>query len=123
MRRLGGGSPIPGVAAAVFGLGALATECFNNATAGWPLCFAGSLSSALLLGAVVVSMVLGYWYLVDTKLSIAPLKQGAFWFAVAVVARWATVSTTIAREGLQVVQVTRAEDLVFSTLGLFRIAV
>lgn len=119
LRRLGGASPIPGAAAAVVGLGALATECFDNSAGGWPLCFAGSVSSALLLGAVVVSMVLGHWYLVDTKLSIAPLKQGAFWFLVAVVARWTTVSTTLVREGLQVVQVTRVDDLVFSTLGLF----
>ncbi len=119
VRRWGGGSPIPGGVAVVVGLGALGTECLDNTTASWPLCFAGSVSSALLLGAVVVSMVLGHWYLVDTKLSIAPLKQGALWFAVAVVARWATVSTTLAQEGLQVVQVTRADDLVFSTLGLF----
>ncbi len=119
LRRRGGGSPFPAVAAAVVGLGALATECLGNNTAGWPLCFAGSVSSALLLGAVVVSMVLGHWYLVDTKLSIAPLKQGALWFAVAVVARWVSVSTTLSREGLQVVQVVRTSDLVFSTLGLF----
>ncbi len=119
LRRRGGGSPFPAAAAAVLGLGALATECLGNTTAGWPLCFAGSVSSALLLGAVVVSMVLGHWYLVDTKLSIAPLKQGALWFAVAVVARWASVGTTLAHEGLQVIQVTRTADLVFSTLGLF----
>ncbi len=119
LRRRGGGSPFPAAAAAVLGLGALATECLGNTTAGWPLCFAGSVSSALLLGAVVVSMVLGHWYLVDTKLSIAPLKQGALWFAVAVVARWASVGTTLAHEGLQVVQVTRPADLVFSTVGLF----
>ena len=119
LRRRGGGSTIPGVTAAVVGLGALGTECLANTATSGPLCLAGAVSSALLLGAVVVSMVLGHWYLVDTKLSIAPLKHAALWVALAVIARWASVSTTLACEGLQVVQVTRAADLILSTLGLF----
>jgi|SRR5579871_3107972 len=34
-----------------------------------------SLSSALLLGAVTLAMMLGHWYLVTPKLSITPLKR------------------------------------------------
>lgn len=119
LRRRGGESPLPVLAAAAVALGALAAECLDNASAGWLLCFAGSLGSSLLLGSVAVSMVLGHWYLVDTRLSIAPLRHGALVFAAAVAVRWLTVVTALSREGWEVVQVTRAADVFYSTLGLF----
>jgi hypothetical protein len=85
---------------------------------GW-LAVAGSVSSALLLGAVTVTMILGHWYLVDTSLSIAPLRDGAFWLWLSVLARWAVVGLALALGGWEVLHIGRAADLVFSTRGLF----
>jgi hypothetical protein len=79
----------------------------------------GSLSSALLLGAVAVTMVLGHWYLVDTSLSIAPLRDGALWVSVAVVARWAAVFAALSFGGWEMLRITRLPDVIFSTNGLF----
>lgn len=52
-----------------------------------------AVSSALLLGATTLAMMLGHWYLVTPKLSITPLKRYAggyilltFWMALQVVA-------------------------------------
>jgi hypothetical protein len=64
-------------------------------------------------------MVLGHWYLVDTTLSIAPLKDGALLFGVAVLWRWLNVLVVLAREGWDVVRVTNPADVFYSTLGLF----
>ena len=83
------------------------------------LSIAGSLSSSLMLGAVLVSMILGHWYLVDTSLAIAPLRNGAQWLFVAVLLRWAVVGTVLLYGGFEVLKVGRAADLIFSTGGLF----
>jgi hypothetical protein len=83
------------------------------------LSVAGALSSALLLGAVTVTMILGHWYLVDTSLSIAPLKDGARVVSLAVAARLAIVAGALLLGGWQTLRVARAADLVFSTNGLF----
>ncbi len=88
-------------------------------TAAWWLSAAGSASSALLLGAVSVTMVLGHWYLVDTSLSIGPLKSGAFWFWVAVVGRWLAVGAALLFGGFELLRISRAADIIFSTTGLF----
>ena len=83
------------------------------------LSIAGSLSSSLILGAVLVSMILGHWYLVDTSLSIAPLRDGALWLWIAVLLRWAVVVAVLLFGGFEVLKVGRAADLIFSTGGLF----
>lgn len=80
---------------------------------------AGAVSSSLLLGAVTVTMILGHWYLVDTSLSIAPLRDGALWFSIAVALRWVAVVLVLAYGGWEVLRVSRAADLIFSTNGLF----
>jgi hypothetical protein len=79
----------------------------------------GSSSSALLLGAVTVTMVLGHWYLVDTTLEIAPLRDGALWLAVGLAARLAVVSAALLLGGWETLRVSRLADFVFSTNGLF----
>jgi hypothetical protein len=78
-----------------------------------------SLSSALLLGAVTVTMVLGHWYLVDTSLSIAPLRDGARFVSLAVAARWAAVGAALAFGGWEMLRIGRAADVILSTNGLF----
>jgi hypothetical protein len=83
------------------------------------LAVVGSASASLLLGAVTVTMVLGHWYLVDTSLSIAPLADGARWFAAAVLARWGAVAATLIYGGWATLRVGRLADLIFSTSGLF----
>lgn len=83
------------------------------------LSIAGSVSSSLMLGAVLVSMILGHWYLVDTSLSIAPLRDGARWLVVAVLLRWAIVAAVLLYGGFEALKVGRAADLIFSTGGLF----
>jgi hypothetical protein len=99
----------------------LAAIVFGALTASGPgwLQACGSSSSALLLGAVTVTMVLGHWYLVDTSLEIAPLRDGALWFAVAVAARLAVVALALLLGGWETLRVSRAADFVFSTNGLF----
>jgi len=119
LRRSGSSPLLPVVGAAAAASIALALECRGNESAGWLLCTAGSIGSALLLGSVTVSMILGHWYLVDTSLSIAPLKEGALWLMGAVAVRWLNVVTVLAREGWEVVRVTQAADVFYSTLGLF----
>lgn len=119
LRRLGSDPRTPVLIAGTIALLTLVFECRGSEPAGWLLCSFGTIGSALLLGSVTVSMVLGHWYLVDTTLSIAPLKDGAYWFAVAVGWRWLQVVTVLAREGWEVVGVTHAADFVYSTLGLF----
>jgi hypothetical protein len=79
----------------------------------------GSASSCLLLGAVTVTMILGHWYLVDTSLSIAPLRSGALWVSLAVALRFAAVVLALVLGGWEVLKVSRAADIVFSTTGLF----
>jgi hypothetical protein len=83
------------------------------------LAIAGAVSSSLLLGAVTVTMLLGHWYLVDTSLSIAPLRDGALWFSIAVFLRWGVVLLVLGYGGWEVLRVNRAADLIFSTNGLF----
>lgn len=83
------------------------------------LAVAGALSSSLLLGAVTVTMILGHWYLVDTSLSIAPLRDGALWFSIAVALRWGVVLFVLGYGGWEVLRVSRAADLILSTNGLF----
>ena len=83
------------------------------------LSIAGSVSSSLMLGAVLVSMILGHWYLVDTSLSIAPLRDGTRWLVVAVLLRWAVVAAVLLYGGFEALKVGRAADLIFSTGGLF----
>ncbi len=78
-----------------------------------------SLSSALLLGAVAVTMILGHWYLVDTSLSIAPLRDGALWVSLAVGARFLAVAAALVFGGWEILRISRAADIMFSTNGLF----
>ena len=80
---------------------------------------AGSTSSALLLGATIVAMILGHWYLVDTSLAITPLRDGATWFWIAVAFRWLVVALVLVYGGWEVLEVSRAADLILSTGGLF----
>jgi len=48
---------------------------------------AAAFAGAFLLGAAVVTMVLGHWYLVDTSLSIRPLAAGARLFVLGALLR------------------------------------
>lgn len=86
---------------------------------GYGLAVAGAVSSSLLLGAVTVTMILGHWYLVDTRLSIAPLRDGALLVSIAVVLRWAAVLFALGYGGWEVLRVSRAADFILSTNGLF----
>ena len=109
-------------ATAVTALAAAAAPILRALTSvsdGHGLAVAGAISSSLLLGAVTVTMILGHWYLVDTSLSIAPLKQGAQWLSIAVALRWATVLLVLGYGGWEVLRITRAADLILSTNGLF----
>lgn len=83
------------------------------------LSLAGSLSSAILMGAVTVTMILGHWYLVDTSLSIAPLRDGALWVWIGVLARFSAVLAVLLLGGWEILRVSRFADIVFSTNGLF----
>ena len=83
------------------------------------LAIAGAVSSSLLLGAVTVTMILGHWYLVDTSLSISPLRDGARWFSIAVALRWGAVLLVLGYGGWEVLRVSRVADFIFSTNGLF----
>ena len=80
---------------------------------------AGSLSSATLMGAVTVTMILGHWYLVDTNLSIAPLRDGALWLWIGVLARFSAVLTVLLFGGWEILRVSRFADIVLSTNALF----
>lgn len=76
-------------------------------------------SSALLLGSVAVTMILGHWYLVDTRLSITPLRDGARAVALGVAARWLAVAAALFLGGFEALRVSRAADVIYSTNGLF----
>lgn len=115
-------APRLGATTIVAALGSiLAPALIAGTTNGGPtwLAVLGALSSALLLGAVTVTMVLGHWYLVDTSLSIAPLRDGARWVSLAVVARFSIVGAALLLGGWETLRVGRAADLIFSTNGLF----
>ena len=90
-----------------------------SSASGHGLAVAGAVSSSLLLGAVSVTMILGHWYLVDTRLSIAPLRDGARWVSITVVARWAAVLFALGYGGWEVLRVNRVADFILSTNGLF----
>lgn len=115
--RARGASVIPATIALVAGLAALVAEC--GISHEHLLCMTGAVSSGLLMGGVSVSMLLGHWYLVDTSLSIAALKQGALAYGAAVATRSAHVAATLAGGGWEALRVSRAEDLFFSPLGFF----
>jgi hypothetical protein len=110
--------PFALLAAVASVLASVLTASSGASTAAW-VAILSSLSAALLLGAVAVTMVLGHWYLVDTRLSIAPLRDGALSVSLAVAARWAAVASALAFGGWEVLRIGRAADLVFSTNGLF----
>ncbi len=90
-----------------------------SSESGYGLAVTGAVSSSLLLGAVSVTMILGHWYLVDTSLSIAPLRDGARWVSIAVAARWAAVLFALGYGGWEVLRVNRVADFILSTNGLF----
>jgi hypothetical protein len=83
------------------------------------LSLAGSLSSAILMGAVAVTMILGHWYLVDTSLAITPLRDGALWLWIGVLLRLTAVAAVLMLGGWQILRLNRFADIVFSTNGLF----
>ncbi|MGH9324922.1 MAG: hypothetical protein ACRD3V_34190 [Vicinamibacteria bacterium] len=119
LRRTGENRNAIAIAAAVVGLVAPAVSA--TAVQGGPawLAVSGSLSSSLLLGAVSVTMILGHWYLVDTSLSIAPLRDGALWVSLTVVLRWAAVGAALSFGGWEMLRIGRAADVIFSTHALF----
>jgi len=53
------------------------------------------MTSALMLGSVVGTMITGHWYLVNYKLSIQPLRIAAIIFIAASALRFALVATTL----------------------------
>ncbi|HSF18560.1 MAG TPA: hypothetical protein VLK65_23730 [Vicinamibacteria bacterium] len=100
--------------AALVSLGARGTGYVH----GWLGAF-GSLTAGLVLGTATVTMILGHWYLVDTSLSIAPLRSGARWFGIAVALRWLSVGAALPLGGWDALSVHRFADVVFSTTALF----
>jgi hypothetical protein len=110
--------PIALQAAAAAALVSALTAGAGASTETW-VAVLSSLSAALLLGAVAVTMVLGHWYLVDTSLSIAPLRDGALWVSLAVVARFVAVAAALLFGGWEILRIGRAADIMFSTNGLF----
>jgi hypothetical protein len=110
--------PIALLAAIAAMLVLVLTAGAGASTAAW-IAILSSLSAALLLGAVAVTMILGHWYLVDTSLSIAPLRDGAFWVSLAVLARFLAVAAALVFGGWEILRIGRAADIIFSTNGLF----
>ncbi len=110
--------PFALLAAAVAILALVLTANAGASTPAW-VAVLSSLSAALLLGAVAVTMILGHWYLVDTSLSIAPLRDGALWVSLAVVVRLSAVAAALLFGGFEILRVGRAADVIFSTNGLF----
>lgn len=117
--RKGFGGKLAAALAAIASLVTTVLGAFLASENGVGLAVAGAVSSSLLLGAVSVTMILGHWYLVDTSLSIAPLRDGARFVSIAVVARWAAVLFTLSYGGWEVLRVNRAADFILSTNGLF----
>ena len=115
--RARGASVTPALIALVAGLAALVAEC--GSLPEHLLCMTGAVSSGLLMGAVSVSMVLGHWYLVDTSLSIAALKQGALAYCATVAFRSTHVAFALVGGGWEALRLSRAEDIFFSPLGFF----
>lgn len=112
-------APYAAALSALVGIGASIAMAAASSETPTAMAIAGSLSAGLLLGAVLVTMTLGHWYLVDTKLSIAPLRDGARYLWIAVAARWIVVGAVLAYGGFEVLQVARAADWILSTGGLF----
>lgn len=119
LRRNTGSGKLASALAAVLSIAVLVAAALATSEGAHGIAVAGAISSSLLLGAVIITMVLGHWYLVDTTLSIAPLRDGARWFSIAVVLRWAAVAIVLVYGGWEVLRVSRAADLIFSTNGLF----
>jgi len=65
----------------------VAPTCFPDLRAGGASLVAGALAASFLLGATIVSMVLGHWYLVSRKLSFAPLRRTTVALGLALAAR------------------------------------
>lgn len=111
--------PIFTVLTGAVALGAPVGFAVRAADSGAGLLAAGSATSSLLLGAVTITMILGHWYLVDTSLSITPLRAGARWVWIAVLLRLGAVGLVLAYGGFEVLRVHRLADIIFSTTGLF----
>ena len=110
--------PLAILAAAAAILVTVLTAGAEGSTETW-VAVLSSLSAAILLGAVAVTMILGHWYLVDTSLSIAPLRDGALWVSLAVAARFVAVAAALFFGGWEILRIGRAADIIFSTNGLF----
>lgn len=80
---------------------------------------AGELPASLLLGAVTATMILGHWYLVDTRLSIAPLASGAALFLATAALRVAVSAGALAVGGMAALGIAAPGDLIYSTNALF----
>ena len=59
----------------------------------------GYITSALLLGFALVSMILGHWYLVSRKLSFTPLKVLTALLCFAVLLRGASIALSVVDQG------------------------
>lgn len=80
---------------------------------------AGDVAGSLLLGAVGATMILGHWYLVDTRLSIAPLAAGASLFLASAGIRVAVSAGALAAGGVAALGISAPGDLIYSTSALF----
>jgi hypothetical protein len=109
------------LAAGLSSVAALALECLAGYASSSPTLWAvgSAMSSGAILGSVSVSMVLGHWYLVDPRLSIAPLREGALGFAAAAALRAVAVGGSVMGEGGAALRIERPADLVYSTPALF----
>jgi len=119
LRKGAGSGKLAAGLTAIASLAAPILGALLSSESGYGLAVTGAVSSSLLLGAVSVTMILGHWYLVDTSLSIAPLRDGARWVSIAIVARWAAVLFALGYGGWEVLRVNRVADFILSTNGLF----
>ena len=80
---------------------------------------AAGIPASLLLGSVAATMILGHWYLVDTRLSIAPLASGASFYVGAASLRVAVSAAALAVGGMAALGISAPGDVIYSTNALF----
>lgn len=62
-------------------------ESGNTSSLMLPLLFANNVAATLIMGSVLGAMITGHWYLVQHKLSLAPLKNSALIYLLSVLVR------------------------------------
>ena len=99
-------------------LGACLPALVGPGASAWRALAAG-IPASLLLGSVAATMILGHWYLVDTRLSIAPLASGASFYVGAASLRVAVSAAALAGGGMAALGISAPGDVIYSTNALF----